>query len=222
VNESPYHQYLFYQANGGLAQLAPAAKSKLAVAAAAWAEKLKDVQLESYTTLGFKPGTSFMIWLRARHPRDLQATVRDLGRTPLGEWISLTSSLFGIVRASPYSGRHQSGPQVIAASERLPYLIIYPFAKTHDWYQLPFEERRALMADHVAVGLKHRDIRQLLLYGTGVEDHEFIVSYETRELEKFQDLVVELRSTKARLYTANDQPTYLCLHQPLRELIEWL
>jgi chlorite dismutase len=222
VNDWPYHQYLFFKLDRGFSALSPAERPKLGALTLKWATTLTDVRLESYSTLGFKPETTLMLWLRARTPESLQSTIRDLLRTPIGEWLTLSASLFGLVRPSPYSGRHQSGPQVISEHERLPYLIIYPFTKTHSWHQLPFEERRTIMADHVSVGLSHRDVRQLLLYGYGVEDHEFVVSYETPTLEKFQDLVIALRSTRARLYTANDQPTYLCLHKPLEELLEWL
>lgn len=222
MNDWPYHQYLFFKLDQSFRALSPVERSKLSTTTLKWAADLSTVHLESYTTLGFKPETTLMIWLRARSPEALQSTTRDLLRSPFGEWLTLSTSLFGVVRPSPYSGRHQSGPQVIREHERLPYLIIYPFTKTHAWYQLPFEERRAVMADHVSIGLSHREVRQLLLYGYGVEDHEFVVSYETPTLEKFQDLVIALRSTKARLYTANDQPTYLCLHKPLKELLEWL
>jgi chlorite dismutase len=222
MNDWPYHQYLFFKLLPGFLQQGGLDREELAFAAGEWSKGLADAAVETYATLGFKPQEDIMLWLRARTPQALQTAVRDLLHTPLGEWLSPTASLFGIVRRSPYSGRHQSGPQVITEGKRLPYLVIYPFTKTHDWYQLSFEERRALMADHVSVGLEHRDIRQLLLYSYGIENHEFIVSYETPELEKFQDLIMELRSTRARLYTANDQPTYLCLHKPLKELFEWL
>jgi chlorite dismutase len=108
------------------------------------------------------------------------------------------------------------------ANERLPYLIIYPFTKTTDWYQLDFETRRKMMGAHIKVGVGHPAIRQCLLYSYGVDDHEFIVSYETPTLEEFQDLIIELRSTEVRKYTANDLPIYTCIYKSPEELVEWL
>jgi chlorite dismutase len=32
---------------------------------------------------------------------------------------------------------------------------MYPFTKTHDWYLLPFERRRTMMAEHGRLGAAH-------------------------------------------------------------------
>lgn len=223
MNDWPYHQYLFFHLEPGFNRLAKPQRDKLlhdffAVKLGA----LDGVKVVTYATLGFKPGTTFLLWARAHDPAALQTAVRNLLRTELGEWLTLASSLFGLSRNSQYSRGPQKADQVIRADERLPYFIIYPFTKTIDWHQLDFETRRRMMGAHIKIGIGHPKIRQCLLYAYGVDDHEFIVSYETPTLEEFQDLVMELRPTEVRKYTQNDLPIYTCIYKSPEELATWL
>lgn len=105
----------------------------------------------------------------------------------------------------------------------LPYLIVYPFVKTHEWYQHPVEERRRMMTGHIRIGKQHEGIDQLLLYSTGLQDQEFVVAYESADLSAFSALVVDLRMTEARLYTERDTPVYVGIHvSPDDQGMSWL
>jgi chlorite dismutase len=103
---------------------------------------------------------------------------------------------------------------------RRQYLVVYPFTKTHGWYQLPVEVRRAMMTEHARVGHAYEDIDQLLLYATGLADWEFVVAYETDDLERFSDLVVAMRGTAARPYTLRDTPIYTARYGGVDEVLE--
>lgn len=223
MNDKPYHQYLFFDVKAGFYQLPEAEQAQLKDDFVKWFEDVKTVAMIPYATQGFKPDATFVIWCRSAKPEALQEILPSLRRTGLGRYVKLRHTLFGMMRKSQYSRPGQENTdQVIREDERLPYLIIYPFTKTTDWYLLGFETRLALMKAHIKVGLGHPQIRQCLLYSYGVDDNEFIVSYETPSLEEFQDLVIELRSTEVRRYTENDQPTYTCIYKPINELMQWL
>jgi chlorite dismutase len=222
MNDWPYHQYLFFDLDRKFRALSPAERRDLTTDIESWAASLTDVEIVTYSTLGFKTDTTFLIWARSHKPDMIQNALRDLLRTRMGEWLILHHSLFGIVRQTTYSNRPQKSDQVIKADERLPYLIIYPFTKTVEWHLLEFDQRKSMMKDHIMVGIKHPHIRQCLLYAYGVDDHEFVVSYETPTLEQFQDLIMELRATEARRYTQNDLPIFTGIYKPLKELIDWL
>ena len=78
--------------------------------------------------------------------------------------------------------------------------------------------------DHLRASLKEMwiamaDVRQVLLYTTGIDDQEFIVAYETENLPRFSALVVALRDTEARRYTLRDTPILTGIHRPLREAL---
>ncbi len=78
------------------------------------------------------------------------------------------------------------------------------------------------MGGHVSIGKKHDKISQLLLYSFGIDDSEFIVSYETDDLSAFQTLVMELRSDKVRSYTLKDTPIFTCIYKTPQEVLTFL
>jgi chlorite dismutase len=81
------------------------------------------------------------------------------------------------------------------------------------------EARQGMMNEHMRIGHEYEDVRQVLLYSTGLDDQEFIVAYETEDLPRFQSLVIDLRSTEARRYTLRDTPIFTAIHRPLREAL---
>lgn len=181
----------------------------------------REVQYLSYSTLAFKAGTRFMLHLWGPAPEDIQLLVRDLLHTPLGKHLRITHTLFGMTRSSQYNPGHAPKESVPEAPHK--YLVVYPFTKTIEWHLLPYDERRNMMKDHVAVGRKFSEsISQQLLYAFGVDDHEFIVSYQMNSLEEFQTLVMELRGTEARRYTLNDLPIFTGVHMPILEALNTL
>ena len=70
------------------------------------------------------------------------------------------------------------------------------------------------------MSLPAENIRQILVHSFGMDDQEFIVSYETEDLLDFQSLVMALRATDGRVYTLRDTPIFTCVHRPLREALE--
>lgn len=218
-----YHSYLFFNISNAFYQLPKTEQHKHKMMLLTLLKKQKNITVTSYATLGFKVNTTFLLWCWADNATDTQDLVRDIFHTTLGQWLELSYSYFGIVRESTYSGRTGKPEQVIQNySERLPYFILYPFIKTADWHQLDFENRKSIMGQHIKIGVGHPDIRQCLLYSYGIDDYEFVVSYETNTLEEFQDLIIEMRKTIGRKYTQNDTPIFTCIHKPFKELLEWL
>jgi chlorite dismutase len=117
--------------------------------------------------------------------------------------------LWGLTRPSQYSRAAKSAQEIDPfAPERAPYLVMYPFTKTADWYLLGSETRQGMMNEHIRVGKQFREIAQLLLYSFGLQDQEFVVVYETQDLQLFSRLVYDLRDTEARRYTKGDTPLH--------------
>ena len=176
----------------------------------------------SYSTIGLSAKADFMLWRRAGTPEPLQESLARLRQTGIGPYLEVTHLYFGLTRASVYTGRRTSQEQAIDEAERLPYFVLYPFTKTAEWHILPPEVRQGMMNEHIKVGRSFPDIRQVLLYSTGLADQEFIVGYETTDLGLFQDLVTALRRTEARRYTLSDTPIFTCIHRPLGETLALL
>jgi chlorite dismutase len=123
--------------------------------------------------------------------------------------------LWGFTRASEYS-RARSRQEIDPFEPRvLPYLVMYPFTKTADWYLMNHDARQGMMNEHMRIGKQYKEISQLLVYSIGLQDHEFVVVYETADLALFSRLVHDLRQTEARRFTRRDTPVHTALHRPL-------
>ncbi len=132
--------------------------------------------------------------------------------TPQRQFVRPTSTLWGFTKPSIYA----RGPSAQAinplSGDRKPYLIIYPFVKTADWYLMSRDARQGMMNEHIRTGHQYPEVMQLLLYSFGLQDQEFVVCYEVDDLVEFSDLVMELRSGEARRYTERDTPVFTAIH----------
>lgn len=180
-----------------------------------------------YRTGGTRTSGDVLVWSSVL-AQDDQAPAQFFeeflkAQKPYRRYMSIVDVLWGLTRPSQYargSADREIDPMIKRA---LPYLIVYPFVKTHEWYQHSVEERRRMMTAHIRVGKQHEGIDQLLLYSTGLQDQEFVVAYESENLSGFSALVVDLRMTEARLYTERDTPVYVGIHvSPDDQGTNWL
>jgi len=135
------------------------------------------------------------------------------------QFLRPTNTLWGFTRPSMYASGKSSQELNPFQGERKPYLIVYPFHKTAEWYLMGRETRQGMMNEHIRIGRQYTEITQLLLYATGLQDQEFVVVYETDDLAHFSALVTELRSTEGRKYTARDTPIYTAIYSDQTEIL---
>lgn len=173
----------------------------------------------TYSTLGLKANADLFLWRMSDEPAGLQESLSRLLMTGLGRYLELTNSFVGLIRPSTYVRKQDSQEQAIFEQERQRYLIVYPFSKTIEWYLMSKEARQGMMNEHIRIGHEFPAVRQVLVYSTGLDDQEFIVSYETEDLAAFQQLVIALRDTEARRYTLRDTPIFTCVFRPLAETL---
>ncbi len=143
-----------------------------------------------------------------------------LANNPYRSLIEVRDSLWGFTRPSQYSKARSKQEIDPFAETRQPYLIIYPFSKTTEWYLMSREARQGMMNEHIRIGKQFEDIRQLLLYSFGLQNQEFVVVYETDDLARFSDLVNELRDTEARRFTSKDTPLHTAIYHPAEETLK--
>ena len=127
--------------------------------------------------------------------------------------IQPTSNFWGLTKPSTYSRGKSEQDMDPFEGKRATYLVIYPFSKTKEWYLMSMDSRQGMMNEHIKLGKQYFEIKQLLLYSFGLQDHEFVVSYEMEDLGKFSDLVRDLRNTEARRYTLLDTPLTTAVYQ---------
>ena len=118
---------------------------------------------------------------------------------PYRHLIRPVDSLWGFTRPSQYTKTRSAQEIDPFAQTRMKYLVMYPFAKTAEWYLMSRESRQGMMNEHIRIGKQYEDIKQLLLYSFGLQDQEFVVVYETDELARFS--IPLSRRLRARHHT---------------------
>ena len=78
------------------------------------------------------------------------------------------------------------------------------------------------MADHIAVGRRYPQITINTAYSFGLDDQEFVVSFEADEPGEFLDLVQELRGTESSAYTLRDTPIFTCVAMSVARALDAL
>ena len=134
-------------------------------------------------------------------------------------WIRPVQTLWGFTRVSTYARGKSEQDMDPFDDARCSYLVVYPFAKTKEWYLMSMDARQGQMNEHIKLGKQYPEIKQLLLYSFGLQDQEFVVSYEMEDLAKFSDLVKALRETEGRRHTLFDTPLVTGIRRTSEEFI---
>jgi chlorite dismutase len=184
------------------------------------------LQLHSYSTVGIRADSDFMLW---RIGYDLDALQQMMGRlfaTGLGKYATLSYSYFSMTKRSIYVDKHvhpgQDGSRLKVVPGESKYLFVYPFIKSRPWYSLPMEERQRMMTQHIATGHKFPSVKINTTYSFGLDDQEFVLAFETDEPKDFLDLVQVLRESEASKYTQQDIPSFTCVRRTLAETLDLL
>jgi chlorite dismutase len=179
--------------------------------------------VRSYSLFGLRADCDFLLWQATYDTADLQSLHSKIRRSPMGPYLSEAHSFLSMTKRSIYVGKNARGahdPRLVISPDDKKYLFVYPFVKTRPWYMLPLEERKRMMDEHIRIGVKYREVSINTTYSFGLDDQEFVVAFETDNINDFLDLVEELRGTEASQYTLRDTPMFTCVFQPLSEILE--
>ncbi|HEU4674117.1 MAG TPA: chlorite dismutase family protein [Candidatus Limnocylindrales bacterium] len=171
-----------------------------------------------YSSIGLEPGTDLLLWRTASRVDALETAAARLLRTSLGGWLTVTQSFLGRMGPSQYVVKPSDQESGLTGEGRGRYVVVYPFTKSTDWYLQARETRQGVMNEHMRVGRSYPSVRQALAYSFGLDDQDFVVAYETDDLDAFGDLVRELRGTDSRRSTIRDTPLLLGIARPFDEI----
>ncbi len=180
------------------------------------------LQVRSYSVIGLRGDADFLLWQIGERLEDIQALATEAMRTPLGPYLSMPYSYLAMTRKSQYVSPAEAEARLHLRPAESKYFFVYPFVKTREWYQLSLEKRQEMMNVHIAVGRKYPSVKLNTTYSFGLDDQEFVVSFETDEPADFLDLVMQLRGAKSSLYTLSDTPIFTCISLGLRETLDTL
>jgi chlorite dismutase len=177
--------------------------------AAACQEFAEEHFLRTYSLVGTRGDCDLMVRAVAPSLDPIHELHVLLNQSGLMRWAEIAYSYLAMTKPSVYSDEPMPLEPRPGADSK--YLIVYPMWKRRDWYRLPAEERMRIMRGHIEVGRRHSTIDINTAYSYGLDDQEFVVSFDADDPGEFLDLVQELRGTESSAYTESETPIFTCI-----------
>ncbi|MBI5427709.1 MAG: chlorite dismutase family protein [Nitrospinae bacterium] len=181
--------------------------------------------LLSYSMVGIRADVDIMLWRICYEVEEFQKMTTRLSQTGLGKYLDLVTSYLSMTKRSMYQDmfnpeHEEDRTHIIPGKAK--YLFIYPFTKKREWYLLTQFTRQGIMDEHIFVGNKYPSVKLNTTYSFGIDDHEFVVAFESDHPGDFLDLVMDLRETEGSRYTEKDTPIYTCIAMSLEDAVNSL
>ncbi len=194
---------------------------------AGWADEVRDLfdQLAAkgvtvrgtYDVSGLRADADLMIWWHAEDSDDLQEAYNRFRRTRLGRHLLPVWSNMALHRPAEFNKSHV--PAFLADEHPRDYLSVYPFVRSYDWYLLPDEDRRRMLADHGRMARGYPDVRANTVASFSLGDYEWILAFEADELHRIVDLMRHLRGSEARRHVREEVPFFTGRRRSIAELV---
>ncbi len=159
-----------------------------------------------YDVHGMPADADVLVWLHGSSASDLQEAQRLFQREAFGGSVELVWSGFGVHRQAEFSREH--APAFMAGLEPRRWLTVYPFVRSYDWYLLPEDERREMLAEHGRMGRDYPEVLANTVASFALGDYEWLLALEADELTDLVDLMRHLRSSEARRHVRLEVPFY--------------
>ena len=170
-----------------------------------------------YDVGGFRADADLMVWTLANDPADLQAGYHALRRSALGDYLEPVWSVMAVHRPAEFNRLHV--PSCFAGFAPRPWLTVYPFVRSYDWYYLDNEHRSKMLYEHGVAGREFPDVVASTLSSFALGDYEWILAFEADELHRLTDAMRHQRGVEARLHVREETPFFT---GPRVELSEWI
>jgi chlorite dismutase len=160
-----------------------------------------------YDLAGLRADADYMVWWHADNVEVLQAAYADLRRTTtLGRASVPVWSQVALHRPAEFNKSHL--PAFVAGEEPRRYVCVYPFVRSYEWYLLPDDERRRMLAEHGMEARDYPDVRANTVSSFALGDYEWILAFEADQLDRIVDLMRHLRGTDARRHVREETPFF--------------
>ncbi|HTF09156.1 MAG TPA: hydrogen peroxide-dependent heme synthase [Asanoa sp.] len=181
----------------------------------------KDVTVRgSYDVSGLRADADLMIWWHAESSDALQEAYGAFRRTALGRHLAPVWSQMALHRPAEFNKSHL--PAFLSGEEARAYLCVYPFVRSYEWYLLPDEERRDMLAEHGRQARGFPDVRANTVASFALGDYEWMLAFEADELHRIVDLMRELRASRARRHVREEVPFYTGRRRSVAEIVDAL
>ncbi len=173
-----------------------------------------------YGLAGLRADADLMIWWHAEDAQALQEAYSRFRGTALGRACAPVWSQMALHRPAEFNKSHV--PAFLADEDPRRFVCVYPFVRSYEWYLLPDEERRAMLAEHGKLARGYADVRANTVASFGLGDYEWILAFEADDLHRIVDLMRDLRASTARRHVREEVPFYTGPRKPIAELVATL
>jgi hydrogen peroxide-dependent heme synthase len=190
-------------------QLGPAPRDEVTAEVDDLLEQLagKDVVVRgTYDVSALRADADLMVWWHAPSAEALQEAYGMLRRTSLGRHLAPVWSAMAIHRPAEFNKSHV--PAFLAGEQARDYVCVYPFVRSYEWYLLPDEERRDMLAEHGRLARGYPDVRANTVAAFALGDYEWVLAFEADELHRIVDLMRDLRASRARRHVRAEVPFF--------------
>jgi chlorite dismutase len=177
----------------------------------------EDHYLRAYSLVGTRGDVDLMVRAVSPSLEPIHELHVLLNQTGLMSWADIPYSYLAMTKPSAYSD--EPTPLAPRPGADASHLIVYPMWKRREWYLLPAEERMRIMRGHIDVGRRHASIDINTAYSYGLDDQEFVVSFDADDPGEFLDLVHELRGTESSSYTLSETPIFTCISASIERVL---
>jgi chlorite dismutase len=178
----------------------------------------KDVVVRgTYDVSALRADADLMVWWHAPTADVLQEAYSRLRRTKLGAHLAPVWSNAALHRPAEFNKSHI--PAFLGGEEPKAYLCVYPFVRSYEWYLLPDEERRDMLAEHGLQARGYPDVRANTVASFALGDYEWILAFEADELHRIVDLMRDLRASRARRHVREEIPFFTGRLRPVAEIV---
>jgi hydrogen peroxide-dependent heme synthase len=171
----------------------------------------------TYDVAGLRADADLMIWWHSASPDALQDAYGLFRKTALGRHLTPVWSQMALHRPAEFNKSHL--PAFLAGEEARPYICVYPFVRSYEWYLLPDEERRFMLAEHGKLARGYPDVRANTVASFALGDYEWMLAFEADELHRIVDLMRDLRASTARRHVREEVPFYTGRRRSVAELV---
>ena len=213
-------RYTMWSVFAAATPLGPAPRDELAGEVTELFEQLaaKDVVVRgSYDVSALRADADLMVWWHAGTADALQEAYGRLRRTRLGTYLRPVWSVAALHRPAEFNKSHV--PAFLAGEGARAYVCVYPFVRSYEWYLLPDEERRELLAEHGRMARGYADVRANTVAAFALGDYEWILAFEADELHRIVDLMRDLRASGARRHVREEIPFYTGRRREVAEIV---
>jgi len=174
----------------------------------------------TYDVAGLRADADVMFWWHAPTVELVQEAYHQVRRTAFGRRLTPVWSNVAMHRPAEFNKGHV--PDFMTGNEAKAYVCVYPFVRSYDWYLLPDDERRTMLADHGKAARGYADVRANTVPAFALGDYEWILAFEADELHRIVDLMRDMRGSRARRHVREEIPFFTGRRRSISEILATL